>query len=219
MMFKRVMGKASFAKLKDRSGLIQLFLQQRRARRAATRNSRATTSVTSSARPVELFKTRTGELSIKVDSLRLLAKSLRPLPDKWHGLADQELPLPPALRRPDHERREPAGVPHAHPHRAVPATVPRHARIHGSRDADDAADPGRRGGAAVRHASQRARPRHVPAHRAGAVSQAARWSAASSASTRSTATSATRGCRPSTTPSSRCSSCTRPTRTTATSWT
>ena len=40
---------------------------------------------------MQLFKTRTGELSIKVDSLRLLAKSLRPLPDKWHGLTDQEL--------------------------------------------------------------------------------------------------------------------------------
>ena len=38
----------------------------------------------------ELFKTRTGELSVKVDTLRLLVKSLRPLPDKWHGLADQE---------------------------------------------------------------------------------------------------------------------------------
>src|SRR5690606_32814448 len=37
-----------------------------------------------------LTRTRTGELSVRVDSLRLLVKSLRPLPDKWHGLADVE---------------------------------------------------------------------------------------------------------------------------------
>ena len=37
-----------------------------------------------------LFRTRTGELSVKVTALRLLAKSLRPLPDKWHGLADTD---------------------------------------------------------------------------------------------------------------------------------
>jgi lysyl-tRNA synthetase class 2 len=37
-----------------------------------------------------LFKTRTGELSVKVEKLRLLVKSLRPLPDKWHGLSDVE---------------------------------------------------------------------------------------------------------------------------------
>ena len=39
----------------------------------------------------ELFRTRTSELSVRVERLRLLAKSLRPLPDKWHGLADTEL--------------------------------------------------------------------------------------------------------------------------------
>ncbi len=37
-----------------------------------------------------LFITKTGELSVKVEKLRLLVKSLRPLPDKWHGLSDQE---------------------------------------------------------------------------------------------------------------------------------
>src|SRR5690606_33043935 len=38
-----------------------------------------------------LFRTKTGELSVKADTFRLLTKSLRPLPDKFHGLADQEL--------------------------------------------------------------------------------------------------------------------------------
>ena len=40
--------------------------------------------------PGTLFRTRTGELSVKVTALRLLVKSLRPLPDKWHGLADTD---------------------------------------------------------------------------------------------------------------------------------
>jgi lysyl-tRNA synthetase class II len=51
-----------------------------------------------------LFKTKTGELSIKVERLRLLTKSLRPMPDKFHGIHDQESEISPALRGPDHRR-------------------------------------------------------------------------------------------------------------------
>ena len=90
MMFKRLMGKASFAKLKDHSGLIQLFLQQD-ALGAGYEDFKGYDVGDLVGASGQLFKTRTGELSIKVDSLRLLAKSLRPLPDKWHGLTDQEL--------------------------------------------------------------------------------------------------------------------------------
>ncbi len=89
MMFKRVMGKASFAKLKDRTGLMQVFLQ---------RDSLGETYEDFKGWDVgdvvgaegTLFKTRTGELSVRVERLRLLVKSLRPLPDKWHGLSDVE---------------------------------------------------------------------------------------------------------------------------------
>src|SRR6185295_18575625 len=89
MMFKRVMGKASFAKLKDRSGLIQLFLQSDSlGERYEEFKGYDVGDVLGGSG--ELFKTRTGELTLKVDTLRLLVKSLRPLPDKWHGLADQE---------------------------------------------------------------------------------------------------------------------------------
>ncbi len=89
MMFKRVMGKASFAKLKDRSGLIQLFLQQETL--GATYDEFKGWDVGDIlGAEGTLFKTRTGELTVKVDRLRLLVKSLRPLPDKWHGLADVE---------------------------------------------------------------------------------------------------------------------------------
>jgi lysyl-tRNA synthetase class 2 len=89
MMFKRVMGKASFAKVKDRSGMIQLFLQGD-ALGATYDEFKGWDVGDILGAEGALFKTRTGELSVKVDVLRLLVKSLRPLPDKWHGLADVE---------------------------------------------------------------------------------------------------------------------------------
>jgi lysyl-tRNA synthetase class 2 len=90
MVAKRVMGKASFAQLLDMSGRIQLFLQ-RDTLSPSTYESFKGWDVGDivGARGV-LFKTRTGELSVKVDELRLLTKSLRPLPDKFHSLTDQE---------------------------------------------------------------------------------------------------------------------------------
>jgi lysyl-tRNA synthetase class 2 len=89
MMFKRVMGKASFAKIKDRTDLIQLFLQGE-ALGAAYDEFKSWDVGDIIGAEGTLFKTRTGELSVKVDTLRILVKSLRPLPDKWHGLADVE---------------------------------------------------------------------------------------------------------------------------------
>jgi lysyl-tRNA synthetase class 2 len=90
MMLKRVMGKASFATLQDMSGRVQIY-------------------VTNDVTGIEthdafkhwdlgdflgadgtLFRTRTGELTVKVTALRLLSKALRPLPEKFHGLTDQE---------------------------------------------------------------------------------------------------------------------------------
>jgi lysyl-tRNA synthetase, class II len=89
MMFKRVMGKASFAKLADRSGQIQLFLQQ--AALGAAYDAFKGYDVGDILGAVgELFRTKTGELSVRVRELRLLVKSLRPLPDKWHGLTDTD---------------------------------------------------------------------------------------------------------------------------------
>src|SRR5579871_732467 len=89
MMFKRVMGKASFAKIADRTGLVQLYLQQQTLGPSYDGFKAFDVGDIVGAGGV-LFRTRTGELSVRVDSLRLLAKSLRPLPDKWHGLADTE---------------------------------------------------------------------------------------------------------------------------------
>ena len=89
ILFKRVMGKASFAKISDRTGQIQLFLQQEAlgADYEAFKSWDVGDIVGAGG---VLFKTKTGELSVRVDNLRLLVKSLRPLPDKWHGLADTE---------------------------------------------------------------------------------------------------------------------------------
>jgi len=89
MMFKRIMGKASFAKIADRSGQIQLFLQSETL--GASYDAFKNYDVGDILGAIgTLFRTRTGELSVRVENLRLLTKSLRPLPDKWHGLTDTD---------------------------------------------------------------------------------------------------------------------------------
>ena len=90
LMAKRVMGKASFAKLQDRSGQIQIFVQR----------DVVSTDVYQAFKRWDLgdiiwvrgtvFRTKTGELSVKAVEIELLTKSLRPLPEKFHGLTDRE---------------------------------------------------------------------------------------------------------------------------------
>ena len=89
MLAKRVMGKAAFAQLQDMSGRIQLFLQSTALGEVYDAFKSWDVGDILAAEGT-LMRTRTGELSVKVDNLRLLTKSLRPLPDKWHGLADVE---------------------------------------------------------------------------------------------------------------------------------
>jgi len=89
MMFKRVMGKASFAKLQDSSGQIQAYLQSE-ALGSAYEEFKGWDVGDIVAVTGVLMRTRAGELSVRAESLRLLVKALRPLPDKWHGLADTE---------------------------------------------------------------------------------------------------------------------------------
>ncbi len=91
IMTRRLMGKASFVHLQDMSGKIQLYVRQ----------DELTPSLYAAFLEWDigdiigvegkLFKTKTGELSVRVKHLELLTKSLRPLPDKYHGLTDQEL--------------------------------------------------------------------------------------------------------------------------------
>ncbi len=89
MLAKRVMGKASFAQLQDGSGGIQLFLKADALGQTYEAFKAWDVGDIVAARGT-LTRTRTGELSVRVDELRLLTKSLRPLPDKWHGLEDVE---------------------------------------------------------------------------------------------------------------------------------
>jgi len=91
MMSRRVMGKASFAHLQDMSGRIQLFVQRDNLPEGVYPEFKKAWDVGDilGAEGV-LFKTKTGELSVRCDSIRLLTKSLRPLPEKYHGLTDQE---------------------------------------------------------------------------------------------------------------------------------
>ncbi|MBM3396139.1 MAG: lysine--tRNA ligase [Betaproteobacteria bacterium] len=90
MMLKRVMGKASFATLQDMSGRIQLYLNNEGVGMDTHEAFKHWDLGDIVAAQGTLFKTRTGELTLKTSSVRLLTKALRPLPEKFHGLADQE---------------------------------------------------------------------------------------------------------------------------------
>ena len=89
MLAKRDMGKSSFVRLVDGSGEIQLYLQGNLLGEVYSAFKGWDVGDIVGASGL-LMRTRTGELSVKADELRLLTKSLRPLPDKWHGLTDTE---------------------------------------------------------------------------------------------------------------------------------
>ncbi|MFJ1298424.1 lysine--tRNA ligase [Pseudomonadota bacterium AL_CKDN230030165-1A_HGKHYDSX7] len=91
MMLKRVMGKASFATLQDGSGRIQLYLERGTLGEEVYASFKQWDIGDIIAIEGTMFKTNKGELSVHATSARLLSKSLRPLPDKFHGVSDQEL--------------------------------------------------------------------------------------------------------------------------------
>lgn len=91
LMAKRVMGKSSFAKIQDRSGQIQLFLQRDAVADEGYQAFKSWDLGDIVWARGTMYRTNTGELSVKVAEITLLTKSLRPLPEKFHGLADQEL--------------------------------------------------------------------------------------------------------------------------------
>ncbi len=91
MMTRRIMGKASFCHIQDMSGQIQLYVTRDGLPEGVynTQFKKWDIGDIIGAEGV-VFRTKAGELSIKVDGLRLLTKALRPLPEKFHGLSDQE---------------------------------------------------------------------------------------------------------------------------------
>jgi lysyl-tRNA synthetase class 2 len=91
LMTRRIMGKASFAHIQDVSGQLQLFLQRDNLPENVYNEEFKKYDIGDIlAAEGELFHTKTGELSVRVDQIRLLSKSLRPLPEKFHGLTDAE---------------------------------------------------------------------------------------------------------------------------------
>jgi lysyl-tRNA synthetase class 2 len=92
LMSIRVMGKATFAHIMDGTGRIQLYLRQDEVGEESYERFLKLFDIGDSV-GVEglLFRTRTGEVTIRVTSITMLAKALRPLPEKWHGLTDVEV--------------------------------------------------------------------------------------------------------------------------------
>jgi len=90
MMLKRVMGKASFATIQDMSGRIQLYISNDHVGLETHDAFKHWDMGDIIAARGTLFRTKTGELTVQVAEIRLLTKSLRPLPEKFHGLTDQE---------------------------------------------------------------------------------------------------------------------------------
>lgn len=91
MMTRRVMGKAAFANLRDMTGTIQLYVKRDVIGEEAYAAFKHWDLGDIIGAEGVVFRTNAGELSVQVDSIRLLTKSLRPMPEKFHGLTDQEV--------------------------------------------------------------------------------------------------------------------------------
>ena len=91
MMFKRVMGKASFANIQDRDGRIQIYVSRNDLGDEAYADFKKLDIGDIIGVRGFPFKTRTGEISVHVQELTLLSKSLEPLPEKFHGLTDTDI--------------------------------------------------------------------------------------------------------------------------------
>ena len=91
MVLKRVMGKASFATLQDQSGRIQLYISDDLTGKEKHQEFKHWDLGDIVGASGTVFKTKTGELTVQTAGLKLLTKALRPLPEKFHGISDQEL--------------------------------------------------------------------------------------------------------------------------------
>ena len=91
LVSKREMGKTIFAHVRDFSGTIQLFIRKNDVGEEAFNIFKGLDLADFVGANGALFTTKTGEISVKMTDFVVLAKALRPPPDKWHGLADQEI--------------------------------------------------------------------------------------------------------------------------------
>ncbi len=90
MVAKRIMGKASFAQIQDTTGALQVFVQMATLGDEGYASFKQLDVGDIVGVEGKLFKTKVGELTVKASSVRLLTKSLRPLPEKFHGMTDTE---------------------------------------------------------------------------------------------------------------------------------
>lgn len=90
MMFKRIMGKASFCNLSDRYGSMQCYVARDSIGEEAYADFKKYDVGDVIGIKGYVFKTKTGEISVHAEEVTLLTKSLRPLPEKYHGLKDTE---------------------------------------------------------------------------------------------------------------------------------
>ena len=90
LVSKREMGKTIFAHIRDTSGTLQLFIRKNDIGDEAFAIFKGLDLADFVGANGTLFTTKTGEISVKMTDFVVLAKALRPPPDKWHGLADQE---------------------------------------------------------------------------------------------------------------------------------
>ena len=215
LLVMRDMGKSQFVKILDQQGLIQLYLKKDVVGEEAYAAFRKLDLGDIIGAEGTLFKTKSGEITVRVERCVLVAKALRPLPEKWHGLTDPEQ----VYRQRyldvivnDESRRRlllRSRIVTAHP------PFPRGPPVHRDRDPDPAIRGGRRGGEAVHTHHNALGCDFFLRISLGTLPEAHAGRAAGTACSRSGAISATRASRGNTTPSSPCSRSTRPTPTTA----
>ncbi len=163
MMFKRVMGKASFCNLLDLKGNIQIYVARDSIGEDSYKDFKKYDVGDILGISGEVFKTKTGEISIHASSVTLLSKSLQILPEKFHGLTDtdtryrRKVPrpdqhraaLPPAVCGPDHESGRQGHVYQTLQGNQQHTKIPGRTGIYGSGDADACLQCRRCGGTAV----------------------------------------------------------------------
>ena len=169
----RSFGKAGFGHIQDGSGRIQVYFQKNTLGDDQYALFKKLDIGDFIGMKGFLFRTKTNELTIDMEGFTLLSKSLRPLPEKWHGLTDVEIRYRQRYRGPDRQSRGQERFSAPHEDRPGDQGLSEHARVYRSRDADDAVSSRRRHGPAVQDAPQRPGHGPFPPHRARAVPQAA----------------------------------------------
>ena len=173
LMSKRGMGKVTFCDLQDGAGRIQLYVRRDEVGEEPYARFKKVDIGDIVGVKGTVFRTQRGEMSVRAEEVTLLSKSLLPLPEKFHGLTDKELRLPPAVCGP---HRQPGGAPQLRDPLPLHPPCPRFSgreRVYGGGDAGAEHHLRRRHRPALYHPSQHPGYRYVYAHRHRAAAEAA----------------------------------------------